>query len=124
MNRKLNLTLKPLLIKAFAVLMIVAMTDASVAAQTRIRFARGRTNATVSGTVAAGGERSYILRASAGQTMTVRVSSRSGNVSVDIGGNDVGRGTTIELRSTDEYIITVHNDGGARAAFSLYVAVR
>jgi len=55
--------------------------------------------------------------------MTVRVSSNNGDVHVDLGGNDVGTGTTVELRSTDEYIITVHNNGGA-TTYSLYVAVR
>lgn len=123
MNRKLNLAIKTFIIKSFAVLMIVGMMDSSLFAQTRIRFARGRTSATVAGSLAAGGEREYILRASAGQTMTVRVTSRSGDVAVLLGGNDVGTGDTVELRSTDEYIITVRNDGGA-TSYSLYVAVR
>lgn len=123
MNRKLNTAIKTLIIKAFALLMIVGMTDSAAFAQTRIRFARGRSSATVSGSLSAGAERSYILRASEGQTMTVRVTSRNGDVRVDLGGNDVGTGTSVELRSTDEYIITVHNDGGA-TSFSLYVAVR
>ena len=123
MNRKLNFAIKTFIIKAFAVLMIIGMTDSSAFSQTRIRFARGRSSTTVSGSLAAGGERSYILRASEGQTMTVRVSSRNGDVSVDLGGNDVGTGDTVELRSTDEYIITVHNNGRA-TTYSLYVAVR
>ena len=56
--------------------------------------------------------------------MTVRVNSGSDDVWVDIGGNGVDRGTTVELRSTDEYIITVHNTGGYAASYSLYVAIR
>ena len=123
MNRKINLAFKTLIIKSFAVLMIIGMTNSSVFSQTRIRFARGRSSTTVAGRLSAGATRSYILRASAGQTMTVRVTSRSGDVSVDLGGNDVGTGDTVELRSTDEYIITVHNNGGA-TTYSLYVAVR
>jgi hypothetical protein len=122
-NRKLNLTVKTFIIKSFAVLMIIGMMDSSAFSQTRIRFARGRSSTTVAGSLSAGRERSYILRASAGQTMTVRVTSRNGDVSVDLGGNDVGTGDTVELRSTDEYIITVHNNGGA-TSYSLYVAVR
>jgi hypothetical protein len=51
------------------------------------------------------------------------VRSRNGDVSVDIGGNDVGTGTTIQLRSTDDYIITVHNDGRA-TGYSLYISIR
>jgi hypothetical protein len=56
--------------------------------------------------------------------MTVRVSSGSGRVWVDIGGNDMGRGTSIELRSTDDYIITVHNELGSATKYSLYVGIR
>ena len=123
MKGKLNLIIKSIVIKSFAVLMIVGMMNSELFAQTRIRFARGRTSTTVSGNLSAGSERSYILRASAGQTMTVRVSSRSGDVSVDLGGNDVGTGDTVELRSTDEYIITVHNNGGS-TSYSLYVSIR
>jgi hypothetical protein len=111
------------IIKGLAVLMIIGMMDSAAFSQTRLRFARGRTSTTVSGNIASGSSRSYILGASRGQTMTVSVKSRSGNVSVDIGGNDVGTGTTIELRSTDDYIITVHNDGGA-TSYSLYVSIR
>ena len=123
MNRKLNTAIKTFIIKTFAVLMIVGMMDSSAFSQTRIRFARGRSSTTVSGSLSAGAERSYILRASAGQTMTVRVTSRNGNVWVDLGGNNVGTAETVELHSTDEYIITVHNDGGA-TGYSLYVAIR
>lgn len=123
MNGKLNTMIKKLIIKTFAVLMIFGTLNSTAFAQTRIRFTRGRSSATVSGNLAAGAERSYILRASEGQTMTVRVSSRSGNVWVDLGGNDVGTGTSVRLRSTDEYIITVHNNGGA-TSYSLYVAIR
>jgi hypothetical protein len=103
--------------------MVVGMMDSSAFSQTRIRFARGRTSTTVAGNLSSGAERSYILRASAGQTMTVRVTSRTGDVSVDLGGNDVGTGDTVELRSTDEYIITVHNNGRA-TSYSLYVGIR
>lgn len=123
-SKKLHLIIKALIIKSFAILMLVGMANSAVFSQTRIRFARGRSSATVTGSLSSGASRAYILRASAGQTMTVRVTSRSGNVWVDIGGNDVGKGTSVELRSTDEYIITVHNDGRSATSYSLYVGIR
>ncbi len=123
MNRKLNLVVKSFIIKSFAVLMIIGTMDSAVFSQSRIRFARGRTSTTVSGSIAAYGSRSYVLGARRGQTMSVRVSSGSGDVHLDIGGNDVGTGTTIRLRSTDDYIITVHNEGRA-TRYSLYVSIR
>lgn len=124
MKVKLSLAIKSLLIKSFAVLMIIGMTDSAAFSQTRVRFARGRTAATLSGTLSGGGSRSYVLGASRGQTMTVRVSSGSGRVWVDIGGNDMGKGTSIELRSTDDYIITIHNEGAGATKYSLYVGIR
>jgi hypothetical protein len=123
MNRKLSLIVKSLIIKSVAVLMIIGTMDSAAFSQTRIRFARGRASATVSGSIAAYGSRSYVLGAQRGQTMTVSVRSNNGDVHVDIGGNDVGTGETIELRSTDDYIITVHNEGGA-TRYSLYVSIR
>lgn len=118
MKTKLNF-----IIKALAVLVIIGMMDSAAFSQTRIRFARGRTSSTVSGNLGSGGSRDYILGASRGQTMTVSVRSRNRDVHVDIGGNDVGTGTTIRLRSTDDYIITVHNEGGP-TSYSLYVSIR
>jgi hypothetical protein len=116
--------IKTLAVKIFAAAMILATLDATAFAQTRIRFARGRTSTTVSGALSGGASRSYILGARRGQTMTVRVTSTSGSVWIDIGGNDVGKGETITLRSTDDYIITVHNDGNGSTRFSLYVSIR
>ena len=121
MKTKLSLVIKTLIIKSCMILMIVGMTDSAAFSQTRIRFAPGRSSATVSGSLASRGTRSYILNASAGQSMTVRV--KSGNVWVDIGGNDVGKGVTIELRSTDSYIITVHNAGNGTTKYSLYIGI-
>lgn len=124
MKKGLDIFIKRFVIKVFAVLMIIGMMDSMVFSQTRIRFARGKTSATVSGNLSSYGSRSYVLGARRGQTMTVRVSSTSGRVWVDIGGNDVGRGTTITLRSTDDYIITVHNELGRATKFSLFVSIR
>ena len=123
MKNKLNFITKTLLVKTFAVLMIIGMMDSLAFSQTRIRFARGKSSATVSGNLYSGATRAYILGARRGQTMSVKVTS-AGNVSVDIGGNDMGTGDTVELRSTDDYIITVHNDGGKAAKYSLYVSIR
>lgn len=123
MKTNLSSIIKKAVVKFFAVSMILAMLDATAFSQSRIRFARGRTSATVAGNLASGASRAYVLGASAGQTMTVRVTSTNGRVWVDIGGNDVGKGETINLRSTDDYIITVHNDGGA-TRYSLYVSIR
>ena len=55
---------------------IVSMTVDATAQIIRIRFARGRTSTTVSGTIGRIGERDYVLWAGAGQYLSATVSSR------------------------------------------------
>lgn len=123
MKNKTYFIKRSFLTKVFSALMLIGMMNSLTFAQTRIRFARGKTSATVAGTLYSDYQRSYVVGASRGQTMTVSVRS-GGNVWLDIGGNEVGTGTTIELRSTDDYIITVHNDDGRALRYSLYVSIR
>ena len=63
---------------------------AESSAQTRIRFAKGRTSATVSGSIAGGGRRSYVLGARNGQYLSGNVSSRNGCVKFTEGSTSVG----------------------------------
>lgn len=122
MKNKLNLMSKTILFKALAVLMMIGMMNSVGFSQTRIRFARGMSSATVTGKLAGGDSRSYVVGARARQMLTVSVRG-AGDFWIDIGGNDVDDGTTIECRSTDDYIITVHNDSDYASNFSLYVAI-
>src|SRR6266550_617470 len=68
----------------FSLTALVVMTGAVVFAQrgtsivTRIRFARGRTTTIERGSVHRGMSHDYLLKASAGQTMTVHLVSRGG----------------------------------------------
>lgn len=59
--------------------MILALSVVNLA-DIRIRFARGRTSATVTGTIRAGGRVCYIAGARRGQTLNAVLSSRSGKV--------------------------------------------
>lgn len=56
--------------------LLVLAFSAEAFAQTRIRFARGRTSASVSGTLAGNGTREYVVGARSGQTFSGNVSSR------------------------------------------------
>ena len=69
-NEKLNA-------KAFILALVLMVISSDVLAQTRIRFARGRTSVTVSGKMVYG-ERSYVLGARRGQYLSANVSSRNG----------------------------------------------
>ncbi len=55
-------------------LLLVSCVTESLA-QTRIRFARGRTSTSVRGTIGSLGERDFVLRAYAGQYLSGNVSS-------------------------------------------------
>lgn len=75
-----------LTIAVFAFLML-APSDAT--GQTRIKFARGRTSASLSGSLAGGGVRRYVLGASRGQRLSGNVSSRNGCVKFTEGSTDL-----------------------------------
>lgn len=122
MKINLNTTIKTFLVKIFALSMIFAMSNSVSLAQTRIRFGRGRSSATVSGSLSADGSRMYVLRAGAGQTLYARVSSGNGQVTIT-GAN--GNGSDDYEITTDDgdNSIGIYNPGGA-TRFTLTVSIR
>ncbi len=74
--------LKKITAKIPVVGMILMLVGIDVLADIRIRFARGRTSATVKGKVGRGGRICYIAGAKAGQTLSANISSRSGKVMI------------------------------------------
>jgi|ERR1051325_5442042 hypothetical protein len=68
------------LTRATVALLVLTIVGVVSFAQTRIRFARGRTSASVSSAIGANGQRKYYLAARAGQTLSANVSSRNGCV--------------------------------------------
>lgn len=87
-------------------------------AQTRIRFARGRTSATVSSTIASSAQRKYVLGARAGQTISANISSRNGCVVL-------GNGQTSQAYTTDQgdNIIDIFNNCRGATSFTLTVSI-
>ena len=97
-----------------ALLGVSAVTE--VTAQTRIRFARGRTSATVSGVLNGRIQRQYLLSAARGQYLTANISSRSGCIKFNDGSTSLsyttGRGdndiwVTNNCRTRDSFTLTV-----------------
>lgn len=70
--------MKKIAVATFLLLVLASATE--LFAQTRIRFVRGRTSTSVSGTIGSIGERDFVLRAYAGQFLSANVSSRGGCV--------------------------------------------
>ena len=117
---------------------LVLMTSAVILAQkgtsivTRIRFARGRTTTVERGSVHRGMSHDYLLKASAGQTMTVHLVAR-GDVSFDVltpGASDALAQDTKdwsgELPRSGDYRINVLPDTTTERSipYSLEVTVR
>lgn len=112
--------MKKLITVSILSLMFVGIAMESVSAQTRtrIRFARGRTSATVSGSISGNAQRKYVLGASAGQTLSANISSRNGCVVL-------GNQQTSESYSTDrgDNIIDVFNNCRGATTFTLTVSI-
>lgn len=91
---------------------------------TRIQFAPGATSATVTGWLDEGGDHaSYVVRASAGQTMAIDVLPAGSGVGIEVEGQDGsawrapnGANTlTVALPVTQDYVITLSTPAGAAA---------
>ena len=110
-----------------ALAMIFVMSATDLSAQTRIKFARGATSKTVSGTigvnsgVAGANYRSFVLNVRSGQTISATVSSKNGNVVFT--DND---GTSLRYRASysGDHEINIYNGGARSTTFSLTVSVR
>lgn len=87
-------------------------------AQTRIRFAKGRTSATVSGYIYAGGEKNYVLGARRGQDLTANVSSSNGCVKFTEGSTSVGFTT-----DSGDNIISLTNYCSRKTTFTMTVSI-
>lgn len=115
--------LKKLGIKILVFAMVCLMASSDVLGQSRIRFARGRTSASVSGTMAAGGARTYVLGARRGQTLTAVLSCGNGRCDFAQGDlHDTQYSQYID-RNGDTYI-TIHNHGRAATRFTMTVSIQ
>jgi len=110
--------MKKLITASLLSLMVLTLYVASASAQTRIRFARGRTSASVTSTIGRNSQRKFILAARAGQTLSANVSSRNGCVVL-------GNQATTESYSTDrgDNWIDIFNNCGSATTFTLTVSI-
>ncbi|MDQ6787962.1 MAG: hypothetical protein M3033_14245 [Acidobacteriota bacterium] len=115
--------LKNIWLKVFLSLLIIAAMFSDSAAQTRIRFGRGRTSATVSGNIGVENGRDYILRVAAGQTMSVKIHSANGAVTANAG-TASGKDFTFSLDNDGDVEITVSNSGRHATRYTMTITVR
>jgi len=108
----------PIIMITIAALIGLTVVSDSLA-QTRIRFARGRTSATTSGRVGGGGVRRYVLGARAGQELSANVSSSNGCVKFTDQGSTA---LTFTTESGDNWI-SVTNYCSRPTNFTLTVSI-
>ena len=91
---------------------------AEVSAQTRIRFARGRTSASVAGQLGGRATRTFVLGARSGQNLSGNVSSRNGCVKFTEGSTS----NSFTTQSGDNFL-SITNYCGRSTSFVLTVSI-
>ena len=98
--------------------LVISALEFSVDAQTRIRFAKGRTSATASDTLGGNATRTYSLGARSGQTLSGNVSSRNGCVEFTEGDTS----TSFITLNGNNYI-SITNNCNRGTGFTLTVSI-
>lgn len=111
-----------------AALIIVTLASDSLA-QTRIRFARGRSSATLSGTLTSGSTRAYVLSVRRRQIITISVVSGNNNIEIDLddASGHLGYGDgylQMETSANGDHWVTLKNEGSRATKFTMTVSVR
>ena len=110
--------MKKLSVRASILILILTVSSSDLFAQTRIRFARGRTSTSVSGTIGAGGQRSFVLGARYGQYLSANVSSRGDCITFNNGATS----TSYTTRAGNNFIY-LRNGCGRAVSFTLTVSI-
>ncbi len=115
--------LKKLGVKILVLAMIGMMAANDSLAQSRIRFGRGRNSASVSGTMAGNGERTFVLGARRGQTLTATLSCGRGKC--DFAEGDLHDTSYSEyIESNGDIYITIHNHAARATNFTMTVSIQ
>jgi hypothetical protein len=116
--------LKKFGVKFLILMMIGVMSVTDLSAQTRVRFARGRSSASFSGTIRPGtGIRSYVLRARAGQTLTATLSSGNGKCDFTQGDYEDTQYSQ-QIEEDGDVTFSIDNHGNRTTSFTLTISVR
>ena len=120
---------KLFLIKLIAVIAILSTVTTDALGATRISFARGRSAASMSGTIAPNATREFVIGVRRGQTMTIQVTSGNNQIVIDVddanGHLEYGDGySQIETNLNGDHWITLKNEGGRATRYTMTVSVR
>ena len=108
--------------KVLAIAMILMLTASTLMAKTRVRFQPGRNSATVTGKLGTNGAKTYVLRASKGQTLTATLSSDNGKIDFTQGNvHDTQYSITVER--TGDVDVMIDNHGGP-SRYTLTISIQ
>lgn len=109
--------------KIMAAAMILLLTASTLmAAKTRVRFKPGQNSATVTGKIGPSGVKTYVLRASKGQTLTATLSSDNGKVDFTQGNvHDTQYSVTVDRTGDVEVMIDNH---GGLTKYTLTISIQ
>lgn len=105
-----------------ALILLIALSGTQVFAQKRIRFARGKSSATVRGPIGPNGYTEYVIDGRAGQVMTIEITSGNGAVIVNAGSAS-GKSFSLEMTGGD-HLLSVVNTGRRATNYTLTVSIR
>ena len=109
-------------LRALTLALALILSGSDLMAQSRINFRRGRSSATVNGSIGARGYREYTLNGRAGQVMTIRITSGNGAVVVNAGSAS-GRSFSLDMSGGD-HLLSIVNTGRSATRFTLTVSIR
>jgi hypothetical protein len=116
---------KKMMPQVLALAMILLLLGSDVFAQTRISFRRGSTSASVSGNLAPGKVRIYVLTARSGQKLRAKITSGNGSVSFsDYSGGSAGITSDESVTENGDNEVVIANKGKKATNFTLTVSIR
>ncbi|HVE59187.1 MAG TPA: hypothetical protein VNB22_20355 [Pyrinomonadaceae bacterium] len=111
-------------VKILVLMMIGVMFTTDSMAQTRVRFAKGRSSATFSGTIRPGSSvRSYVLRAREGQTLTATLSSGNGKCDFTQGDYEDTQYSQV-IEEDGDVTFSIDNHGKRATTFTLTISIK
>lgn len=102
---------------------ISLMTSVELYAQTRIRFGGGRSSATISGTIPAKSNRTFVVGARNGQTARVSVSPRNLDIFSDEAPKGESGSTSFETYSGDNEF-GIYNPTNRAIRYTMTISIR
>ena len=115
--------LKKISAKILILSVVLMFTVSDLTAQTRVRFRRGSNSATITGTLAAGVTRGYVLGARSGQVLSATLSSSNGKVDFTQGNlHDSQYSMTVE--NNGDVYISIDNHGNRATRYTLTISIQ